>query len=209
MDDSEKEEKEEMMWPTLDIGMYGRPCFGERVSGDWAFATQKDEWVFLAIIDGLGHGEHANQIAKVASEFLSYNWSPNVEKTLLKLHEQLKDTRGAAVGLATLNLNTKKLHYVGIGNTVIRRCGDSPLHLFSREGVVGERMRKPEEQIVEIHETDILFLYTDGISESFKFEQLLHIKDQSARLIAKTIVRKFGSQFDDATCLVLKLSHEN
>lgn len=209
MDEPIKEENENTSWSDFEIGTYGRPCFGERVSGDWAFADQKDEWVFLAIVDGLGHGPHAHQIARSASEFLSVGWSSDVEKTLQRLHDRLKGSRGAAVGLATLNLITKTLHYVGIGNTVFRTWGASPSRLLSTEGVVGERMRKPHEQIITVHDTDILFLYTDGISESFRFEELPLMPHQSARLTAKTIVRKFGSQFDDATCLVLKMSNES
>jgi len=204
-----EDRKEEKAWPALDIGIYGRPCFGERVSGDWAFAEQKDEWVFLAIVDGLGHGKGAHHIAQLTKEFLSKEWSPDVTKILLQLHEKLHGTGGAAIGLASLNLDECLLHYVGIGNTVLRRFGSSPARLFSREGVVGVRMRSPYEQQLTIEDSDIVLLYTDGVSEGFELKDFPQIRGQSAGLAAKNIVRKFGSQFDDSTCLVLKVNYEN
>jgi serine/threonine protein phosphatase PrpC len=191
-------------WPELDIAAYGRPCFGERVSGDIAFAITKDEWVFLAIIDGLGHGRAAHEIALLAKDFLIDNWTTDIKNTLEKLHESLKGTGGAAVGLALLNLNDLALQYVGIGNTVVRNFGTSEKRMFSNEGVVGARMRTPTEQQTSIQQSDVIVFYTDGVSENFALREYPQLKRQQAAFVAKTIVRKFGNQFDDATCLVLK-----
>ena len=145
--------------PELDIGIYGRPFFGERVSGDWAFAERKGEWVFLAVVDGLGHGKNAHEIARLAKDFLSNEWSTDVSKTMQKLHERLKGTGGAAVGLASINLKERKLYYAGIGNTVFRRFFSTPSRLLSREGVVGVRMRNPHEQQLEIEASNIILFF--------------------------------------------------
>jgi len=192
-------------WPELDIAAYGRPCFGERVNGDMAFADQKEEWVFLAIVDGLGHGKEAHKIATITKTFLQQYWDPDVTGTLLKLHEKLKGTGGAAVGLAALDLNNCIIHYTGIGNTVIRKFGSSHKRMFSREGVVGVRMRTPKEQQLAIQKSEVVLLYSDGISENFEAKDYPRLQIHSAQLVAKNIVRKFGNQFDDSTCLVLKL----
>lgn len=206
MKDSDNEDE---YWPEIEVGYYGRPFFGERVSGDWAFSDQKEEWIFLAMVDGLGHGKNAHQIAQLAKEFLTQSWSPDVTWTLNKLHKKLQGTGGAAVGLASINLKERTLHYVGIGNTVFRKIGTQSGRLLSREGVVGVRMRNPSEQLSTIKKSDIILMYTDGISESFDLEKAPQIRAQSAGLAAKTIVRKFGSPYDDSTCLVLKVKHEN
>ena len=191
-------------WPELDIAAYGRPCFGERVSGDVAFAIRKEEWVFLAIVDGLGHGKTAHEIALRAKDFLVNNWTPDIKNTLEKLHQSLKGTGGAAVGLALIDLNDFVLHYVGIGNTVIRNFGTSEKKMFSNEGVVGARMRTPTEQQAPIRQSDVIVFYTDGVSENFALAEYPQLNMQSASVVAKTIVRRFGNQFDDSTCLVLK-----
>jgi hypothetical protein len=144
--------------PVLDIGIYGRPCFGERVSGDFAFADKKDSWVFFAMIDGLGHGKSAHHISQLTKEHLLNGWNPDVKKTLTMLHENLQGTIGAAIGLASLNLETRILSFVGIGNTVFRRFGMSPVRLFSTEGTVGVRMRIPNEQRMKIEDSDLILL---------------------------------------------------
>ncbi|TNE47714.1 MAG: stage II sporulation protein E (SpoIIE) [Bacteroidetes bacterium] len=188
----------------LDISYYGQVCFGERVSGDLAFFDMDDQWVFLAIIDGLGHGQEAHEVAKVAHEFLSESWNPDVVWTMNKLHEVLQKSRGAAAGLAAIDLTTDIMHYTGIGNTVIRRLGATSSRLVSKEGIVGIRMRSPTEQQLLLHHNDILLLFTDGVSDQFDLQDYPQLKVHSSQLVAKNIVRKFGSRFDDSTCLVLK-----
>ena len=190
--------------PNLDINYYGQVCFGERVSGDLAFFDSDDRWVFLAIIDGLGHGQEAHEVAKIAHKFLSESWSPDVVLTMNRLHELLQNTRGAAAGLAAIDLTTDIVHYTGIGNTVFRRLGSSASRLVSREGIVGIRMRSPNEQQLLLQDKDILLLYSDGVSDQFELQSYPQIKVHSSQLAAKNIVRKFGSRFDDSTCLVVK-----
>ena len=101
------------------------------------------------------------------------------------------------------------LHYVGIGNTVFRKIGFEPGRLLSKEGIVGARMRSPSERQTPIKTSDIILMYTDGINEGFDLNSIPYIQVQSASIIAKKIVGKFGSQYDDSTCLVLKVKHEN
>jgi len=205
MNDSQEKEK----WPKFDIGSYGRPCFGERVSGDLAFAEEKDGWIFLAIVDGLGHGKTAHQIAQKAKAFLSEGWSRDVYETMMKLHEDLNGSGGAAVGLAAIDMEKRMLHYTGIGNTVLRKFGASPARLYSREGMVGAILRTPKEQQLALQDSDILLLHTDGVSENFEFDAFPQMQVQRASLVAKKVVQKFGNQFDDATCLVIKIQDES
>ena len=70
-------------------------------------------------------------------------------------------------------------------------------------------MRSPRKQQLKLDQSDILVLYTDGVSENFEFNQYPQMKFHSASLIAKNIVRKFGNSFDDSTSIVLKFKDEN
>lgn len=188
----------------LDYGSFGRPCFGERVSGDNALIEENNGFVFLAIIDVLGHGLNANILSLKMENFLQENWTNNVKETLLKLHEDCKGTLGAAVGLGVLEVKTGELSYCGVGNTVIRIFGKQSKRLYSTDGIVGSRIRTPVEQKVYLTASDILLLYTDGIKDRFELDDYRQILYHSPSLIVKNIIRHFGKAYDDATCIVLK-----
>ena len=156
----------------LDIGVYSRPCFGERVNGDWAYVTKEGEWYFIAIIDGIGHGRNANLIARSAKDILTKHWSVDLSQTIKILDEKLSTTDGAAGAVAVLNIKTGVLNYMGVGNTIFLKNGTTPERLYSIEGMLGNRSRKPKQQNLMIKKKDILFFCTDGISYNKKLKEL-------------------------------------
>ena len=187
-----------------------RPCLGERVSGDTAIVEQQENLVAIAIIDALGHGKSAYSVARTAQNYLQKSWSADVCNTMLHLHEHLKGSLGAAVGLAILDLETNQLSYTGVGNTVIRilrpqNQPDSSQRLYSAEGVVGGRIRQPTEQIIQLNQSDLVLFYTDGIKAHFNPQEYPTIFADDVMTIAKKFIRLFGKNHDDATCIALKL----
>jgi serine phosphatase RsbU (regulator of sigma subunit) len=188
----------------LDCASLGRPCIGERVSGDNALIEERNGFVFLAIIDVLGHGPNAHLLSLEIEKFLQENWTNNVTETLLKLHENFKGTLGAAAGLAVLEVETGELSYCGVGNTAIRVLGQRSRRLVSTDGVLGSRMRTPLEQKLFLNASDVLLLYTDGIKDRFELSDYPQIVSESSSSIARNIVRRFEKVYDDATCIVLR-----
>lgn len=198
------EEREPGGLELLDWSSFARPCFGERVSGDNALIEERNGFVFLGIIDVLGHGPNANILSLEIEKFLQENWTNNVTETLLKLHENCKGSLGAAAGLAVLEVKTGELSYCGVGNTVIRVLGQRSRRLYSTDGVIGSRMRSPVEQKLYLGPSDLLLLYTDGIKDRFELSDYPQILSESPSSIARNIVRRFEKVYDDATCIVLR-----
>ena len=188
----------------IDCAFFGRPCLGERVSGDTAVVGQRDGVIFTAIVDGLGHGPEAHAVARKSEDFLRTSWSPDVVATMRGLHEELKGTRGAVAGLGALDIAAGTLRYTGVGNTTLRRFGPRTAHLYSVEGIVGDRIRDPVEQTLDLAGSDVVVLHTDGVQERFKAEEYRPLLYQSARSAARNIVHHFGKTYDDATCIVLR-----
>ena len=150
-------------------------------------------------------------VARAAKDYLQQNWDDDVCHRMLHLHQHLKGSLGAAVGLATLDLSTNKLSYTGVGNTVIRilRPQDRDRHclgrLYSAEGIVGGNIRSPTEQQIQLNPADLILFYTDGIKEHFTLQEYSAIFSDDVMTIAKKIVRLFGKNYDDATCIALKI----
>lgn len=188
----------------LDYACFGRPCFGERVSGDNAIIEERNGFVLLGIIDGLGHGQNANLVSLQIEKFLQKHWTNNVKETLLKLHENCQGSLGAAVGLGVLEIKTGELSYCGVGNTVVRVFGKRSRRLYSTDGVIGTRIRTPVEQKLYLSQSDILLLYTDGIKDRFELNDYPQILYESPQSLVRNLVRRFEKKYDDATCIVLK-----
>lgn len=187
-----------------------RPCLGERVSGDVVIVEQREQWLFIAIIDALGHGPNAHVVACEAKDYLQKFWQVDVCHTMKHLHEKLKGSLGAAVGLAVLNLETNQLSYTGVGNTVIRILRPqtkkkSAQRLYSVAGIVGSHIRSPQEQTIQLIQSDIVLFYTDGIKEHFSLQEYPLIFADDVMKITKKLIRLFGKNHDDATCIALKI----
>ncbi|MBH8563526.1 SpoIIE family protein phosphatase [Nostoc sp. CENA67] len=188
----------------LDCAFFGRPCFGERFSGDTVIIDKREELFFVAIVDVLGHGYDAYIVARQIEDFLKENWSNDVLATLHQLHAEIRETRGAAAGLSVLNLETSELSYTGVGNTVFRVFGSRSFRLCSTEGIIGSHLRTPIKQKVELTKSDIIVLYTDGIKEHFEINDYPQILYESSNTISRNLVRRFDKLYDDATCVVLR-----
>ncbi len=174
---------------------------GERVSGDMAIAELNEGKFYFAIVDVLGHGARAHEVAQVAKTFLSANWKPSVTQMIMGLHEALSGGRGAAVGVGILDVPSGELAYSGVGNTVFRILGPNPVRFYSREGVVGERISTIPEQTGSLDNEHVAVLYTDGVRASFELDAHPQLLSQEPSRVSRTLVEDFGKQFDDATCL--------
>ena len=188
----------------LEYASVALPCFGELVSGDAAIVQSRNGTLFLAMVDVLGHGPNAYELAVQIRTFLESEWQDDVTGTMLRLNEAIRGSIGAAAGLASLDLASGKLRYTGVGNTVIRKFGDRSMRLPSTDGIIGSRMRSPKEHRLLLGKKEVLTFYTDGIQDRFEFKEYPQLVYESSRSVARKIVRNFGKQFDDSTCLVVR-----
>jgi serine/threonine protein phosphatase PrpC len=188
----------------IEVASFARPYLGERVSGDTVVIEHRDDILFLAIVDALGHGPQANAVASRAERFLRNGWSSDILDTLHRLHSELKGTIGAAAGLCVVDSISREVRYAGVGNTVLRTFGSQATRLISTDGIIGSRFRTPAVQAAPLNESGIMLLYTDGVSDRFDVEQYPQIHYHSASAIAHKIVASFGKPYDDATCLAMR-----
>ena len=177
---------------------------GERVSGDAVVIRPLEHGLFCAIVDVLGHGPEAHDLTHVIEGFLERHATNEVSGLMTRIHQRLKGTRGAAVGLCAVDSATGSIDYVGIGNTTIRRFGASETRLVSRDGVLGQNMRTPLLQSLDLESGDLLLLCTDGISERFtpaEYPGLLH---HAPKDVVRIVLERFGKGHDDAACIAIR-----
>ena len=181
-----------------------RPHYRERVSGDAAVLCERDDLLFAAVIDVLGHGQDAHVLALEIERFLEDHWDGAPLELMDRLHEEIRGSRGAAAGLCLLDRLSGVLRYVGIGNTVLRKFGSAETRLVSRAGIVGGDKRTAREERVTLVPGDVVLLYSDGVKDRFLLADYPELLHHDARTIVRTVLRRFGKEQDDATCIALR-----
>ena len=194
------------MAPLLESAAIVHPRYGERNSGDAAFVLEFEGGFLAAIVDVLGHGDEAGVLAIEIQQFVSRHASARVAELLGDLHDHIRGSRGAAVGLCAIEIESGRLRYAAIGNTEFRRFGQTETRLVSRDGVVGGAMRSPTEQTLQLAGGDIVVLHTDGVKTHFDPDECTWFRTGTARKVAANILHRYGKSHDDASCLVLRYS---
>jgi negative regulator of sigma-B (phosphoserine phosphatase) len=181
-----------------------RPCQGEFLSGDAVVIQTLEHGLFLAMVDVLGHGPEAHELTHVIDAYLDRFSAADVVGVMQRLHQHLKGTRGAAVGLCAIDAATGRLDYAGIGNTAIRRFGAVETRLVSQDGVLGQNMRTPKLQMLQLEPGDLIVLYTDGVSDRFTTKEYPGVSHHAPADVARNIVQRFGKDHDDAACIAVR-----
>lgn len=188
-----------------DVGESVRTMSHQMDCGDVAFCRPLGDGVLLAIADATGHGAKAAQAADEIRRTLSSVQDPSrLISCFSYLHQNLRHTVGAAVGLLHVDHATQQARYVGVGNTSLLRVRGESWRPISREGVVGQRLPTLFEQVCTLRQNDVILMWTDGLSERDVLSHVRHIADKPASAIAQDLVSRAGKPYDDAGVLVLK-----
>jgi serine phosphatase RsbU (regulator of sigma subunit) len=179
-----------------------KPLSGNKKCGDLSFIKEFDGKIMVAVIDGLGHGERAEDAAVKAVEYLENNYRLNLSEIFHGCNEFLKETVGAAMGIALINCDNCQITFSGVGNIGARVVSDRSFSLTSVFGIVGERIRKVREEKSEFSYGDMIIMYSDGISEKFDvFSYNENVRSDTQRL-AEAISNEFCRSHDDSIIVV-------
>lgn len=182
-----------------------RPCAGERCSGDIAVFREIDDTTILAaIVDVTGHGYKASKTAAQIEAFFQNCQAAGADVIMKRLHNALNGTQGASVGLCLIDTESGSLEYTATGNTVFKRFGEHDIRLVSRDGIVGHNMSTPQIQKLALNNRDLVLMYTDGISDKFRFESGSSAQHQQTSVITNKLINDFGKNHDDAGCIALR-----
>lgn len=187
----------------IEIGFWQQNAPGETVCGDKYYAKTTSNELQVAVIDGLGHGLPAAQAAHAAGEILEKN-NRAIQDLIPMIHSHLKATRGVVLSIASINMVTLTLEYIGIGN--ISTYVVFPDHvrvLLNDDGFLGYSLPKYRVRISDFSNVQSLIMCSDGI-KPIPRKKLLHFSHQDVSAIAKSIAETWYDNKDDGTVLVVK-----
>ncbi len=173
--------------------------------GDIGVIKASDDRVLLGLVDALGHGHDAYEVAHLARDHIEAHFREDPLVLMQGLHERLKGTKGAVAALCLVNLATGELVHVGIGNITVRMMGSNPFAFVPRDGVLGYRIPSLRTQARTVFPGDILVMHSDGIREHFSPLDHAGLLDGSAETIAGRLLEHYRKRDDDASCIILRL----
>ncbi|MDY7040767.1 MAG: SpoIIE family protein phosphatase [Chloroflexota bacterium] len=189
----------------LRYGIANRPKKGEEVSGDAYVITEAESAVTIGLVDGLGSGEAALEASQLAIRRITLNSTEDLKELVTRCHEELRGTRGAVMALLRINLKSKKVSFVGVGNIGLYAWSAESIMPISHPGVVGShRLPNLREFTYRYTPGDLFVLYSDGVSDRLIMEDDLpdlgRIDPQAA---ADIIAERYGKEHDDITVIVV------
>jgi negative regulator of sigma-B (phosphoserine phosphatase) len=183
----------------LKTGGFSRPYKGLSICGDSFVIEERDGTVLAAVVDGLGHGYESSVAAERATEVIRDLADKSVEAILRRCHEELRVTRGAAIGVLKVDPDGAGA-FCGIGNIEVQSLNGQAPSVFCLAGIVGHNLRAFKVMNVAMKPGDIYCLMSDGVSTRGNLKSCLPGLPET---VARRIVEHWGRDHDDATALVV------
>jgi negative regulator of sigma-B (phosphoserine phosphatase) len=195
--------------PSFDWGVAALTHAGESTSGDRYVVNAYEGGALVAVIDALGHGVEASAAADVAGRVLQQHVRERPGALIEYCHAEMRQTRGAAMSLATLDWRARTMTWIAIGNvTGVLMHADTEMQprvqaLLLRGGVVGDRLPELRPWVTPLLEGDTLLLASDGVQGDFTRMLPTPLDPQP---LADRILEQYATRRDDATVLVFRFN---
>jgi hypothetical protein len=183
----------------LKTGGFSRPYKGLSICGDSFIIEERQGTTLVAVVDGLGHGYESSVAAERAVAVIREFGDLAVGPLLMRVHQELKTTRGAALGLMKVD-DRGAGEFCGIGNIEVQALNGQPPSIFCLAGIVGHNMRTSKVMPVAMKPGDIYCLMSDGISTRGNLKGCL---PGTPEAVARRIVDHWGKDHDDATAVIV------
>ena len=183
------------------------PLPGEPESGDLALVKAVGAATFVAVVDGLGHGEDAAAAAHAAVAALDRYSRESLPELIKRCHSALTGMRGVVLSMGTIDPGAGTVTWIGVGNVfgIVLRADQttspSRASLVPLAGFIGSELPNPTARVVPFVRGDTLILASDGIKEGF-VESLSAANTPQA--LADQILARHAKGTDDALVLVAR-----
>lgn len=190
---------------TLDIGVVCVPVQTERSNGDAWAVYQSPERALIMVADGLGHGQHAAEASGAAVAVFRSHPDSGPKELIERMHDAMRQTRGAAIAVAEVRWHENMLRYAGVGNISGRVYGGDTVHnMVSYNGTVGMEMRKIDEFLSPWPKDGLLIMFSDGIATHWNLGEYPGLQTRHASLLAGVLFRDHSRMRDDNTVVAVR-----
>ncbi|KIF71024.1 hypothetical protein HY68_24405 [Streptomyces sp. AcH 505] len=161
--------------------------------------------LLVMLCDGLGHGPLAELATRVAIRAFRISRGHSPDEVMREIHQALAGTRGAAVAVARIEPDQRRVLYCGVGNTAgAIVTNTSKISLPSLPGIAGHHVRTLRTVTHPLPAGSVLVMHSDGLTERWNPESLPGVLQHSAAVIAGQLLRSAGKYHDDASVVAAK-----
>ena len=190
-----------------ELAIMGRPCEGETESGDDAAFVRHDDGLTIGVVDGLGHGILARDVAAPTAALLRSRAELDPAALLHAVDDSLQHTRGAVMAIARIDVRHRQIEHAAIGD--VRTCTYQPhgsRRFLSTAGVLGaaDQRRKYVVEREPMREHDVIVMHSDGLTTRADISEELALLRRHPIVIAAHLLEHFGRSNDDALVLVVR-----
>ncbi len=191
--------------PLVRFSVLASPMPGEALSGDAYFIRRFPDVELFGVLDVLGHGPEAHQVALRCLELLEAHCREDLGAIIGACHRGLRHTRGAALALARVDRATTSLEHVSVGNVETRVFHTPrPVRPFCFNGTLGMALESSRPSTYPLAPGAVVVMYSDGLDS--RFDVPAHPLGETPQRIAEAIFAGHVRGTDDATLLVGKVS---
>ena len=186
---------------TLEIVHGSVPRVGEIANGDAVVVRHFDGGALVAVIDALGHGPKAADVADLAASMLAAvpldAGSRGVLGIFDLVHDALRGSRGAAAMICVVEQD--RIEGCGVGNVELR-CAGVSLPVVLSPGILGVGKVRMRPFAGRLNPGCRLYMFSDGISRRAPFTELARLSGDEA---CRELLDRYRRNHDDASVLVL------
>jgi anti-sigma regulatory factor (Ser/Thr protein kinase) len=192
--------------PACRYGVSQHSLRNDPACGDaWHLAYDQGR-VSALVIDGLGHGEFAQEAARAGAAPFAEDPFRDAPLLISEMHGAMSGTRGGAAAVAQFDPAGGRLRFTGIGNIGANLVGpDRSRGLASHPGIVGVQFRKAHAFDFDEAAGRLLVMYSDGLQSRWNLADYPGLINRHPALIAAVLHRDFCRGRDDVTVLVVAL----
>jgi negative regulator of sigma-B (phosphoserine phosphatase) len=191
---------------SMEWSAASEPIRAGEPSGDAWLVRPRGEGVLIAVLDALGHGAPAAEVAQLTIATLGSDLDAPLPDLLQRCHTQLRERRGVAMGLLAYQPSESRIEWLAVGNiqAVLARIGGdgrvTTQSLLHRRGVLGRTLPPGAPQALTVQDRDVLVVATDGLRPTFAEDVTPLAPPES--LAQRLLLRH--RRLDDALALVVR-----
>ncbi len=190
----------------LRIGINQHPIINETACGDvWHLGINAHN-ISALLIDGLGHGEAAEEAGRCGSAAFALRPFDHPDALLADMHRAMNGTRGGAAAIAQYDNESGTLQFAGIGNIGVRLISPQGSRgMASHPGIVGVQYRKAHTFTYAEANAQLLVMYSDGLQSRWDLNDYPGLRTQHPATVAAVLYRDFCRGRDDVTVMAIDL----
>jgi serine/threonine protein phosphatase PrpC len=186
------------------VGIATRPCDLAGANGDAFVIRECDGRLLVGVIDGLGHGEPAQQAALAAQSYVQCHFELPLDELFRGVGRACRGTRGVVMALARFE-SPLAMVLANLGNIEMRAwTGTERLEIPVQRGFLGVREIHVQMQHLRWDPDWMLVLHSDGLFAQWHWDDFPGLQHETPQAVANHLLSILARENDDATILAVK-----